>query len=64
MESVPLLDCAGRRRSPATLSSLHQDLSKLRGAFGVRCVFHLDALRYDMLRTHDASSVAWSSSAV
>ena len=25
MESVPLLDCAGRRRSPATLSSFHQD---------------------------------------
>jgi site-specific recombinase XerD len=24
MESVPLLDCAGRRRSPATLSSFHQ----------------------------------------
>ena len=23
MESVPLLGCAGRRRSPATLSSLH-----------------------------------------
>jgi hypothetical protein len=23
MESVPLLDCAGRRRSPATLSSFH-----------------------------------------
>jgi site-specific recombinase XerD len=25
MDSVPLLDCAGRRRSPATLSSFHQD---------------------------------------
>jgi integrase len=25
MESVPLLDCAGRRRSPATLASFHQD---------------------------------------
>jgi hypothetical protein len=25
MESVPLLDCAGRRRSPATLPSFHQD---------------------------------------
>ncbi len=24
MESVPLLDCAGRRRSPATLSSFHR----------------------------------------
>jgi site-specific recombinase XerD len=24
MESIPLLDCAGRRRSPATLSSFHQ----------------------------------------
>src|SRR6202011_6126594 len=24
MESVPLLDCAGRRRSPATLSTFHQ----------------------------------------
>lgn len=24
MESVPLRDCAGRRRSPATLSSFHQ----------------------------------------
>jgi len=24
MESLPLLDCAGRRRSPATLSSFHQ----------------------------------------
>ena len=24
MESVPLLDCAGRRRSPATLASFHQ----------------------------------------
>lgn len=24
MESVPLLDCAGRRRSPATLSSFHE----------------------------------------
>jgi site-specific recombinase XerD len=24
MESVPLFDCAGRRRSPATLSSFHQ----------------------------------------
>jgi integrase len=24
MESVPLLDCAGRRRSPATLSSFYQ----------------------------------------
>jgi site-specific recombinase XerC len=24
MESVPLLDCAGRPRSPATLSSFHQ----------------------------------------
>ena len=24
MEPVPLLDCAGRRRSPATLSSFHQ----------------------------------------
>jgi hypothetical protein len=23
MESLPLLDCAGRRRSPATLSSFH-----------------------------------------
>jgi integrase len=23
MESIPLLDCAGRRRSPATLSSFH-----------------------------------------
>jgi integrase len=27
MESVPLLDCSGRRRSPATLSSFHQDRS-------------------------------------
>ena len=26
MQSVPLLDCAGRRRSPATLSSFHQGL--------------------------------------
>ena len=25
MESLPLLDCAGRRRSPATLSSFHTD---------------------------------------
>jgi site-specific recombinase XerD len=25
MESVPLLDCAGRRRSPATLPSFHHD---------------------------------------
>ena len=24
MESIPLLDCAGRRRSPATLASFHQ----------------------------------------
>ncbi len=24
MEPMPLLDCAGRRRSPATLSSFHQ----------------------------------------
>lgn len=24
MESLPLLDCAGRRRSPAILSSFHQ----------------------------------------
>ena len=24
MESVPLLDCAGRRRSPATMSGFHQ----------------------------------------
>src|SRR5207302_7740687 len=24
MESISLLDCAGRRRSPATLASLHQ----------------------------------------
>lgn len=24
MQSVPLLDCAGRRRSPATLSSFHR----------------------------------------
>jgi site-specific recombinase XerD len=27
MESVPLFDCAGRRRSPATLSSFHQGRS-------------------------------------
>src|SRR5436305_5840182 len=27
MESTPLLDCAGRRRSPATTSSFHQGLS-------------------------------------
>jgi integrase len=27
MESVPLLDCAGRRRSPATLSGFHQGRS-------------------------------------
>ena len=27
MESVSLLDCAGRRRSPATLSSFHQGRS-------------------------------------
>jgi integrase len=27
MESVPLLDCAGRRRSPATLSSFHEGRS-------------------------------------
>jgi site-specific recombinase XerD len=27
MESLPLLDCAGRRRSPATLSSFHQGRS-------------------------------------
>jgi site-specific recombinase XerC len=26
MESVPLLDCAGRRRSPATTSSFHEGL--------------------------------------
>ena|SRR5947209_5017017 len=26
MESTPLLDCAGRRRSPATTSSFHQAL--------------------------------------
>jgi site-specific recombinase XerD len=26
MQSVPLLDCAGRRRSPATLASFHQGL--------------------------------------
>jgi integrase len=26
MESLPLLDCAGRRRSPATTSSFHQGL--------------------------------------
>ena len=25
MEPVPLLDCAGRRRSPATLFNFHQD---------------------------------------
>jgi site-specific recombinase XerD len=25
MQSVPLLDCAGRRRSPATLASFHED---------------------------------------
>lgn len=24
MQSVPLLECAGRRRSPATLSGFHQ----------------------------------------
>jgi hypothetical protein len=24
MESLPLLDCAGRRRTPATLSGFHQ----------------------------------------
>ena len=27
MRSVPLLDCAGRRRSPATLSGFHQGRS-------------------------------------
>jgi integrase len=27
MEPVPLLDCAGRRRSPATLPSFHQGLT-------------------------------------
>jgi len=27
MESTPLLDCAGRRRSPATTSSFHQGLA-------------------------------------
>ena len=27
MESTPLLDCAGRRRSPATTSTFHQGLS-------------------------------------
>lgn len=27
MESVPTLDCAGRRRSPAKLASFHQGLS-------------------------------------
>ena len=27
MESMPLLDCAGRRRSPATTSSFHEGLS-------------------------------------
>jgi len=26
MQSLPLLDCAGRRRSPATTSSFHQGL--------------------------------------
>ena len=26
MESVPLLDCGGRRRSPATMSGFHQGL--------------------------------------
>ena len=26
MHSVPLLDCAGRRRSPATLSGFHRGL--------------------------------------
>jgi integrase len=26
MKSVPLLDCAGRRRSPATMSSFHQGI--------------------------------------
>jgi hypothetical protein len=27
MESMPLLDCAGRRRSPATTSTFHEGLS-------------------------------------
>ncbi len=27
MESLPLLDCAGRRRSPATTSGFHEGLS-------------------------------------
>jgi hypothetical protein len=26
MQSTPVLDCAGRRRSPATMSSFHQGL--------------------------------------
>jgi hypothetical protein len=26
MQSLPLLDCAGRRRSPATMSRFHQGL--------------------------------------
>jgi integrase len=31
MDSVPLLDCAGRRRSPATLASSHQGLTDNKG---------------------------------
>ena len=35
MESMPLLDCAGRRRSPATTSSFHKGLPPRNK--GLRC---------------------------
>ena len=36
MESTSLLDCAGRRRSPATTSSFHEGLSPAIRACGIR----------------------------
>jgi hypothetical protein len=36
MEYEALLDCAGRRRSPATLSSFHQGRSPRNKGFGIR----------------------------
>ena len=36
MESAPLFDCAGRRRSPATLSSCHQDRAPRNKACAIR----------------------------
>ena len=46
MQSLPLLDCAGRRRSPATTSRFHQGL---RGNEG-RC-YHAAAQARRVVRT-------------